>query len=114
ADYFCTCDDRLLRRAKTVSNLNIVVVTPLELVEELNIMIAETKPLAEITHEAIRILFREMGVVNTVRFINQYTAGYGNYTEERRELFAEQTLEDLVSKIKQRRERSIKSEPNAE
>lgn len=43
-------------------------------------MIAETKPLAEITHEAIRILFREMGVVNTVRFINQYTAGYGNYT----------------------------------
>lgn len=37
ADYFCTCDDRFLRRAKTIDGLKIVVVTPLELVEELNI-----------------------------------------------------------------------------
>ena len=68
-------------------------------------MIAETKPLAEITHEAIQILFREIGVVNTVRFINQYTNGFGNYTEERRELFENATLDDLVSQIKQRREK---------
>ena len=68
-------------------------------------MIAEARPLAEVTQEAIRILFREIGVVNTVRFINQYTTGYGNYTEERRELFADQTLDDLVTQIKQRRER---------
>jgi len=70
-------------------------------------MIAEVKPLAEITQEAIRTLFREIGVVNTVRFINQYTTGYGDYTEERRELFADQTLSDLVNQIKQRRERKI-------
>jgi len=68
-------------------------------------MIAETKPLAEITQQAIQILFREIGVVDTVRFINQYTTGYGNYTEERRELFADQTLDNLVGEIKQRRER---------
>ena len=37
ADYFCTCDDRFLRRAKTFSNLKTTVVTPLELIEELNI-----------------------------------------------------------------------------
>jgi hypothetical protein len=43
--------------------------------------------------------------VNTVRFINQYTTGYGNYTEERRELFADQTLADLIDEIKQRRTR---------
>ena len=66
-------------------------------------MIAETKPLAEITQDAIRILFREIGVVNTVRFLNQYTTGYGNYTEERRELFADQTLDELINEIKQRR-----------
>ncbi|MBI3958844.1 MAG: hypothetical protein HY328_08545 [Chloroflexi bacterium] len=68
-------------------------------------MIADTKPLAEITQEAIRVLFREIGVVNTVRFINQYTTGYGNYTEERRELFANQTLDELIDEIKQRRTR---------
>ena len=68
-------------------------------------MLADTKPLAEITQEAIRVLFREIGVVNTVRFINQYTTGYGNYTEERRELFANQTLDELIEEIKQRRTR---------
>lgn len=77
-------------------------------------MIAEGRPLAEITQEAIRVLFREIGVVNTVRFLNQYTTGYGNYTEERRELFADQTLDDLVSEIKQRRKRKARAESNAE
>ena len=65
-------------------------------------MIADTKPLAEITQEAIQILFREIGVANTVRFMNQFTTGYGNYKEERRELFQDQTLDDLVNQIKQR------------
>ncbi|MFN8443114.1 MAG: hypothetical protein U0175_20235 [Caldilineaceae bacterium] len=68
-------------------------------------MIAETRPRAEITQEAIRILFREIGVVNTVRFISQYTTGFGNYTEERRELFADQTLDELIDEIKQQRAR---------
>lgn len=35
ADYFCTCDDAFLRRARTVAGLSIKVVSPLELVEEL-------------------------------------------------------------------------------
>jgi len=33
-DYFCTCDDRLLRRAKRM-NLRVKVVSPLELVQEI-------------------------------------------------------------------------------
>lgn len=66
-------------------------------------MTLETRPLAEITHEAINILFREIGVVNTVRFLNQFTTGFGDYTEQRRALFADQTLEELLDEIKQRR-----------
>ncbi len=65
-------------------------------------MITEAKPLAEITQDAIRILYREIGVVNTVRFINQFTTGYGNYTEERRELFADLTLDELLEEVKRR------------
>ncbi|MEZ4707009.1 MAG: hypothetical protein R3A44_07390 [Caldilineaceae bacterium] len=68
-------------------------------------MIAKPKTLAETTRMAIRILFREIGVVNTVRFINQFTTGYGNYTEERREFFTSQTLDELIDEIKQRRTR---------
>jgi len=36
ADYFCTCDDKFLKRAKNIVDLNVRVVSPLELVEELN------------------------------------------------------------------------------
>lgn len=35
ADYFCTCDDKLLRRAKTIDDLKITVVSPLELIKEI-------------------------------------------------------------------------------
>lgn len=33
ADYFCTCDDRFLRKAKAVTGLQTSVVSPLELIE---------------------------------------------------------------------------------
>ena len=35
ADYFCTCDDRLLRGAKAISDLGTRMVSPIELIEEL-------------------------------------------------------------------------------
>lgn len=37
ADYFCTCDDRFLRRAKTIDGLKTVVITPLTLIEKLDL-----------------------------------------------------------------------------
>lgn len=44
------------------------------------------RPLVEVTHEAISVLLREIGAVNMVRLLNQYTARYSNYSEERRRL----------------------------
>ena len=60
------------------------------------------KPLAEITQDAIRVLCQKIGIVNTLRFVNQFTVGYGNYTEEREQLFADLTMDDIVSKIKRK------------
>ncbi len=56
-------------------------------------MTIETRPLTEITQDALRLLYRELGVVETVRFLNQFTGGLGNYTEERRALAETQTLD---------------------
>jgi len=50
-------------------------------------------------------LLREIGPVDTVRFVGQFTAGYGNYTEERDTLFADMTLDDMIAEIKRLRER---------
>lgn len=34
-DYFCTCDDKFFKKAKTLNNLKIKVVTLLQLIEEI-------------------------------------------------------------------------------
>lgn len=62
-------------------------------------MITETRPLAELTQEALRMLYQELGPINTVRFLNQFTTGFGNYTEERREAIEHQTLDDVLAEI---------------
>ncbi len=63
-------------------------------------MIAETQPLTEITQEALRLLYRELGLVNTVRFLNQFTTGFGNYTEERRTLLEHQTIDEAIADLR--------------
>ncbi len=60
----------------------------------------EVRPLAEVTHLAFKALYKEIGIVNTVRFISQFTSGYGDYTQEREQLFADMTLKDWVAEIK--------------
>jgi hypothetical protein len=47
-------------------------------------MDVQTKPLSEITNRAIELLSKEIGIVDTVRFLNQFTTGYGDYTDEAR------------------------------
>ena len=66
-------------------------------------MTVETKPLAEITREAIRVLCKKIGLANTLRFVNQFTTGYGDYTEERKKLYADMTVDGIVSAMKRKR-----------
>ena len=66
-------------------------------------MIMQPKSLSDITKEVIAVLCREIGIANTLRFVNQFTTGYGNYTEEREQLFADMTLDDIVSEIRRTR-----------
>jgi len=64
---------------------------------------SKTKPLSDINAEAIRLLSREFGVANPARFIRQFGMGSGNYTEERKELFGNASLEDLLDQVRARR-----------
>jgi hypothetical protein len=66
-------------------------------------MIVKNKPLAEVSQRAIEILCRELGAVDTVRFINQFTTGYGDYTSERDDLFAGETLDQIIADVKRSR-----------
>ena len=69
-------------------------------------MINRLKPLSEVNYQAIRLLAEQMGVVDTFRFVNQFTTGHGNYTDERDRLVGHLTLDDIVSAIEQKRSQS--------
>ena len=66
-------------------------------------MITDTRPLIEINQQAISLLYKELGVIDAVRFLKQFTQGYGNYIQEREVIFANKSLDDIVSEIEKRR-----------
>ncbi|NJL88572.1 MAG: hypothetical protein HC916_01310 [Coleofasciculaceae cyanobacterium SM2_1_6] len=57
------------------------------------------KSLHQTTQQAIEVLFKEIGIVSTVRFLNQFSIGYGNYAEERNALFQDLTLDDILQQM---------------
>jgi hypothetical protein len=63
-------------------------------------MTAQTKPLAEVTRRAIEVLSRELGAADTLRFVGQFTNGFGDYTAERDALFGQTTLDQIIAEIK--------------
>lgn len=71
-------------------------------------MITDVRPLVEINQQAITLLYKELGVVDAVRFLKQFTQGYANYTQEREVLFANKSLDNIVSEIEKRRKTAQK------
>lgn len=67
-------------------------------------MSAPARPLAEVTHVAIQELVDKMGVVDTIRFLNQFNTGFGDYTKERDRLFKDLTLDELLEAMAAERE----------
>ncbi len=66
-------------------------------------MITNTRSMIEINHQAIHLLYRELGAVNAVRFLMQFSGGFGNYTEERKHLLEDKSLEEIILEIKKTR-----------
>jgi hypothetical protein len=64
----------------------------------------QRQTLNEISLEAIHLLCHQLGIVKTLRFLNQFTIGFGNYTEEREAIFENMSLDEIVAEIKQARD----------
>ena len=62
-----------------------------------------TKSLNNINIEAITLLNSTLGIADTIRFLNQFTTGFGNYTLERDKMFDKISLENIVTEIKEMR-----------
>jgi hypothetical protein len=111
SDVFCSTNDQFLRRGNETDTESTRVLTPIELISD-PVMTAEIQPLDKINEEALQLLMNELGVANTARFIQQFKAGTRNYTEERKELLKDWTLDDVLKETKRRR-RSRNAQPSA-
>jgi hypothetical protein len=69
-------------------------------------MSAIIRPIADIDRRAREILTRDLGIVDTLRFLGQFRSGSGDYTAERGEWLNDLTLEDIVSEIKVKRRKA--------
>jgi hypothetical protein len=70
----------------------------------------ETRPISEISRRATRILFKEMGVVDTIRFLNQFSIGQGDYTTEREKWLGDISMDDAITQIKVERNKAQPSD----
>ena len=59
---------------------------------------------AELNQHVTDALIREVGVVDTIRFLNQFRTGHGDYTAEREGLFQGMAVKDVINGIKARRQ----------
>lgn len=66
-------------------------------------MTVHIQPLSRITERAKLILVKELGVVDTLRFLSQFRSVDSNYTVERKQLFAGESVKDIVADIKVQR-----------
>ena len=56
--------------------------------------------LYEINKEANSILLKQLGLSKTLRFLNQFTIGKGDYTRQKDDIFSGKSVQDIVDEIK--------------
>ncbi|WP_295399371.1 hypothetical protein [uncultured Thiocystis sp.] len=66
-------------------------------------MTTRIHPISEINQRAKDVWLKEIGVVDTIRFLNQFRVGNGNgngnYTAERDSLFKEMTARQIIAAL---------------
>lgn len=66
-------------------------------------MTIHVQPISEVTQRGTSALIKEIGAVDTIRFLNQFRAGSGNYTMDRDKLLEGLSVKDIISEIKAQR-----------
>jgi hypothetical protein len=61
------------------------------------------QPMPKLTKRAEEALIKEIGIVDTLRFLSQFRAGTGDYTAERHRTLEGLSVKEIVQEIKQRR-----------
>ena len=66
-------------------------------------------PLLEVNEKALRLLIEEMGIVNTARFIHQFTMGAGDSVAEKERLYGTMSVAEIAAAIRSSEQPGTKS-----
>lgn len=66
-------------------------------------MSVHLQPIQQLNKRAEEALVKEIGIVDTLRFLSQFRTGAGDYTADRKTLFEGLSAKDIVREIKERR-----------
>jgi hypothetical protein len=55
----------------------------------------------EVVRQGYQILVESLGVADAIRFIQHFSAGHGDYTQERHTWLDQASLEEILSDMKQ-------------
>lgn len=66
-------------------------------------MSVHMQPVSALNGRAKQALIQELGAVDTMRFLNQFRDGNGDYTIERDALLKDETVTGIIAGIKARR-----------
>jgi hypothetical protein len=66
-----------------------------------------TKTQQELVSQGYQALVDTLGVVDTIRFIQHFSPGHGDYTQERHAWLDQTPLEDILTSMKQRQQDDI-------
>lgn len=67
-------------------------------------MIEQTRTLDQIRLIGLEVLFRELGPVGMVRFLQQFETGHGDYSNDRRTWLDQLTIDEAAAEIQRQRE----------
>ncbi len=59
--------------------------------------------IALIREKGINVLTKELGLMDAIQFLRLFEAGTGNYTEERRTLLKDLSVNDIVRNIQEKK-----------
>lgn len=60
-------------------------------------MTTRSRSLNDIRDAGISVLTRELGAADTIRFLQQFSSGSGDYTRERKDLLRGVTMDELAA-----------------
>jgi|WetSurMetagenome_2_1015567.scaffolds.fasta_scaffold506432_2 hypothetical protein len=59
----------------------------------------------QIKNAGLNILYKKLGTVNYIKFIQQFSNGYGDFTKERKKFADSKDIDTLIQDIKARRKK---------